>query len=206
MKMNKIYKLIKLIVLVTAGVLILVFNKDIMGNNGAIINGVVGSVIAFYGLEGIILPLATKQTKREKIEIFGGVVNVLIAVTMIFLVEGNVDELRIVCVLWSVWSIIREGEEIFDKGFAGFKKHPVTSLINFAESIVVIVFSIELICAKDFEHLMHHAHVHVILLGIELIIEVLWVYLAEFESRLLRRIKRRRNKELQEENKEVKNT
>ena len=199
MKMGKIYKLTKLIAFVVAGIAILILNKSIMNNEGAILNGLVGSIIAVYGLEGIILPIVTKKIKAERIEMLNGGVNLLIAIIMIFLLEGHPYELRIVCVLWSLWSIMREGVEIFDKGFVGIRNHPITSAVNFAESIVVIVFSIELIIAKDAHELEHHAHAHVILLGIELIIEVIWVYVGEFEARILRRLRRRRTIEEKEQ-------
>ena len=198
MKMGKIYKIVKLVAFVTMGVLVLVFNKAIMSNEGAILNGLVGAVIAIYGLEGVILPIATRKVKQERVEMLNGTINILIAIVMIFLLEKHPDELRIVCVLWSVWSIMREGVEIFDKGYVGIKNHPVTSMINFAESFVVILFSIELICAKDFHELEHHAHSHVILLGIELIIEVIWVYMGDFESKILKKIRRKHNKEEKE--------
>ena len=199
MKMGKIYKLIKLILFIAMGVAILVCNKLIMNEEGAIINGLVGAIIAIYGLEGILLPIFTKKIKAERVEMLNGAINVLIAVIMIFLLEGHPYELRIVCVLWCVWSIMREGVEIYEKVIEGLRNHPITSTINLAESIIVIVFSIMLITAKDAHELEHHAHAHVILLGIELIIEVIWVYVGEFEARCLRRIRRRRHKEEKEQ-------
>ena len=198
MKMGKIYKIVKLVLFVAMGVLVLVFNKQIMNNEGAIINGLVGSIMAIYGLEGVILPIVTRKVKQERVEMLNGTINVLLAIVMIFLLEKHPEELRVVCVLWSVWSIMREGVEIFDKGYIGIKNHPITSMINFAESFVVILFSIELICAKDFHELEHHAHTHVILLGIELIIEVIWVYLGDFESKIIKKIRRKHNKEEKE--------
>ena len=170
-----------------------------MNEEGAIINGLVGAIIAIYGLEGILLPIFTKKIKAERVEMLNGAINVLIAVIMIFLLEGHPYELRIVCVLWCVWSIMREGVEIYEKVIEGLRNHPITSTINLAESIIVIVFSIMLITAKDAHELEHHAHAHVILLGIELIIEVIWVYVGEFEARCLRRIRRRRHKEEKEQ-------
>ena len=198
MKMGKIYKLTKLILFVLMGIAILILNEKIMEHSD-ILNYLVGGIIAIYGLEGVILPIATKKIKAEKIEMFGGGVNILIAIIMIFLIDKNTEELRILCVLWSLWSIMREGEEIFDKGFEGIRNHPITSAINIAESIVVIVFSIELIIAHNEHELEHHAHAHVILLGIELIIEVIWVYVGEFEARILRRLRRRRTIEEKKE-------
>ena len=196
MKMGKVYKIVKFILFNIAGILILVFNKALMEReNGEILNILVGCIIAVYGFEGVLLPIFTKKIKTEKIEMLNGGVNILIAFIMIFLIENNPNELLILCVLWSLWSIMREGVEIFDKGFVGIRNHPVTSAINFAESIIVIVFSIMLICAKNEHELEHHAHAHVILLGIELIIEVIWVYVGEAEARALRRIRRRHTME-----------
>ena len=200
MKMGKIYKILKFALFTIAGILILVFNKTLIEHQeGEILNILVGCIIAVYGFEGVLLPIFTKKIKSEKIEMLNGGVNLLIAFIMIFLIENNPNELLILCVLWSLWSIMREGVEIFDKGFLGIKNHPVTSIINFAESIIVIIFSIMLICAKDEHELIHHAHAHVILLGIELIIEVMWVYVGEIEARCLRRIRRRHTIEEKQE-------
>ena len=195
MEKINIYKLCKLIAFVTMGILVLVFNKAIMSNEGAIINGIVGTVIAIYGLEGVIHPLVTKQYKEKKLEVLNGGINILIAIVMIFLLENHPHELRIVCVVWSLWSIMREGQEIIEKGLEGFNEHPITSIVNFGESIVVIIFSVMLICAKDAHELEHHAHAHVVLLGIELIIEVIWIYVAEFEAKCLKKAKHRHKKE-----------
>ena len=194
MTLPKFYKPFKLILFVALGVLVLVFNKGIMSNDGALINGIVGCVIAIYGLEDIILPLIRKEWKERRVELLNGGINILIAVVMIFFLEGHPHELRIVCVIWSIWSIMREGEEIVEKGFEGIKEHPITSAINFAESIVVIVFSVMLICAKDAHELEHHAHAHVILLGIELIIEVIWVYAGDLEHKCFLKLKERHEK------------
>ena len=97
MKMGKVYKLIKLILFVAAGIAILVCNKLIMNEEGAIINGLVGAIIAIYGIEGILLPIFTHKIKAESVEMLNGAINVLIAVIMIFLLEGHPYELRIVC-------------------------------------------------------------------------------------------------------------
>ena len=188
----KVHRLIKMVLLIAAGVLLFVFAKPLVyDGEGKLLNGIVGSVIALYGVEGILYPILTKQVKKERIMLMSGVINIILAVVMIFLLENHPQELRTVCVLWSVWSIMRESEEIFEKCFDHWKKHPVTSLINLAESIVVIVFSLLLIVAKDHEELLEHTYAHVILLGVELIIEVIWEYAGDLESKAIERAKRR---------------
>ena len=197
----KIHRLVKMCLLITAGVLLFVFShKLVYDQEGILLNGIVGAVIAFYGIEGILHPILTKQVKKERVSLMSGIINLFVAGIMIFLLENHPDELHVTCILWSLWSIMRESEEIFEKCFDHWKKHPVTSLINLVESIVVIVFSILLIIARDQEELLEHTFAHVVLLGVELIIEVLWEYVGEYEAKLLERAKRRlRRQELKEQ-------
>ena len=196
----KIHRLVKMCLLITAGILLFVFShKLVYDQEGILLNGIVGVVIAFYGIEGILYPILTKQVKKERIMLMSGIINLFVAGIMIFLLENHPDELHVTCILWSLWSIMRESEEIFEKCFDHWKKHPITSLINLVESIVVIVFSILLIIARNQEELLEHTFAHVVLLGVELIIEVLWEYVGEYEAKLLERAKRRlRRQELKE--------
>ena len=197
----KIHRLVKMSILVTAGILLFIFSKKLVyEQEGVLLNGIVGAVIAIYGIEGILFPILTHQVKKERIMLMNGIINLFVAFIMIVLLENHPEELHITCILWSLWSIMRESEEIFDKCFDHWKKHPITSSINLAESIVVIVFSILLIIARNKEQLLEHTFAHVILLGVELIIEVLWEYVGEHEARLLERAKRRlRRQELKEQ-------
>ena len=48
--------------------------------------------------------------------------------------------------------------------------HKRPAFISFIESVVVIILSIEMIV----DPVEHHAHIHIILLGIELILEVIF--------------------------------
>ena len=188
----KIHRLIKMVLLIAAGVLLFVFAKSLVyDGKGLLLNGIVGSVIALYGIEGILYPILTKQAKKLRVSIMTGVINLFLASIMIFFLENHPEELHVTCILWSVWSIMRESEEIFEKCFDHWKKHPITSLINLTESIVVIVFSMLLIIARDEEELLEHTFAHVILLGVELIIEVIWEYLGDIEFKALERAKRR---------------
>ena len=188
----KVHRLVKMILLIAAGVLLFVFAKPLVyDQKGLLLNGIVGAVIALYGVEGILYPILTKQAKKLRISIMTGVINLFLAFIMIFFLENHPDELHVTCILWSVWSIMRESEEIFEKCFDHWKKHPITSLINLAESIVVIVFSLLLIIAKNEDELLEHTFAHVILLGVELIIEVIWEYLGDIEFKAIERAKRR---------------
>ena len=81
-----------------------------------------------------------------------------------------------------MWSCERECKEIAEK-IHQFKKCPLVTLLNLAESIVVIVFCITLILNPS----EHHIHAHVIISGLELILEPFWEYLALAEIKLVSR-------------------
>lgn len=186
--MEKIYKIIKTAVFIAAGILIFIFVNGFVANEGANISLYVGIVMAFYGLEAVVVTLVKKEFKEEPIKFLNGFVNILLAVIMIFLLKENEAAVRIACTIWCVWSIMREGEEIFEKVLEGWKEHPVTALINLAESVVVIIFSIGLITIEE-EELVEDALKHVYLLGVELILEVLWPHLAKLEEMAIAKVK-----------------
>ena len=71
-------------------------------------------------------------------------------------------------IIWGTWSILREGDEITECVVRMTHKRP--AFISFIESVVVIILSIEMIV----DPVEHHAHIHIILLGIELILEVIF--------------------------------
>lgn len=183
-RLEKIYKIIKTVLFIVAGVLMLIFAKEFVANQGEHINLYVGIVMAFYGLETAIVMLLKKEVKEQPIKFLNGLINILLAIVMIFLIEENAFELRIGTTIWCIWAIMREGEEIFEKVVVGFKKHPVTSVINFIESVVVIIFSIALITVEP-SKLLEYALKHVYLLGVELILEVVWPQLSLLEEKLL---------------------
>lgn len=189
--MEKIWKYIKTALFVATGVLIFFTANDFVKDEGINISLWVGLVMAFYGLEAIITVVLKKEVKKELLKLFNGVINVLLAIIMIFLIRGQLNNVVVACVIWCIWSIMREGEEIFEKVVEGFKEHPITSVINLAESVVVIVFSIILIKvsaeAPLVEEVIEDAIKHVYLLGVELILEVAWPYLAMLEEKILKR-------------------
>ena len=175
----KIYRMIKTIVFIILGVLAIVFSHELVSQDGAYINALVASVMILYGVEGGIMNIIKKDVKAHPVKFLNNIIMILMAVILLVIVQGHEYELVMGCVIWSVWSIMREGEEIAEKVIERFD-NKVTAIINFLESIIVIVFSILLIAEPG----IHHAHTHVILLGVELILEVLWPYLDELEGKI----------------------
>lgn len=176
----KTYKLIKLIIFVITGTLIIVFSEFFLENIKNLYL-LVGSVMSFYGLEAALLLIIEKEFKEEKILFLNSIITLFLGLLVIFMPETT-NSLVVLSVLWSVWAIMRESEEIFEKVLKNWNCK-VTSILNLLESLVVIVFSVMLILNPS----EHHLHSHVILLGIELILEETFPLLTNLEANLIQK-------------------
>ncbi|MBO4572857.1 MAG: hypothetical protein J5762_03745 [Clostridia bacterium] len=152
-------QVIKTVLYMLAGVAVLTFNREIMDYVGT----VVGAVIFAYGVDRIIISIIKKEVLSEE-GLFSALTHVLLAVVM-FVVTDDIVKM---CIVWAVWSILREGKELSESVHRLSRGN--LGLVNAIESVVIIVFSFMMIT----EPTEHHAHVHVIILGIELMLEVLF--------------------------------
>lgn len=172
--MGKKYDLVKTFVFVVFGILVFIFKDQVIQNEGKYIHIFVGSVIIFYGVESILSVLIKRKIKTSPVKILSGAIFVLLGAAVLF-TKGREYGLQITCVVWAVWAIMREAEEIYEKVICQFD-NVIVAIINFAESVAVIVLSLMLLLSPT----LHHVRVHIILLGIELILEVSWEYLNDF--------------------------
>ena len=121
----------------------------------------VGALMLFYGLEEQLFEVIYARSnifKQGKVylglsEVILGIVTLSVAI--------DYDS---VCIIWAVWSILRESYEI--KEIFADLKFLVPRILSGVESIAVIVFSILLII----DPAEHHAMIHLYLLLVELIL------------------------------------
>ena len=153
----KNYKIGKLVTFITIAISI-IFLMDFYVEN---LQYFIGGLIVLYGIDkGILFVFENKEKKVSLF--FQCFVQLLLGICTIFLF----NKIETICVIWAVWAIMREAEELTEC-YELFKER-IPCLLNIAESIVAIVFSILLI--KDPGE--HHAKVHMILLIIELVTTV----------------------------------
>ena len=156
--------LAKTIIFAILGILILIFNHQAM----EYLNFVVGGAILLYAILSIGNSIFKKDILHNDHGLIEGLILLIFATLIMFIVK---DDLVKICLIWATWSILREAKEITEDLHHLAHKGP--GLISIIESIIVIVMSITMIMNPT----EHHAHVHVILLGIELILEVTFPYL-----------------------------
>ena len=121
----------------------------------------VGTLALFYGLEGLFFEWWMHREKlfhQDKfylscIEVFLGII--LLACPLYY---------ESVCVVWAVWSIIREADEI--KDIVTELRHWFPRILSAIESIAVIVFSVYLMIDPS----PHHVLIHIYLLMVELLV------------------------------------
>ncbi len=160
----KIWELIKTAIYLITGTAIIIFSDNVM----PYISFFVGSIMVVYAVENIILTAMHKTFFYEEGELFEGVILLLFAFILLFAGNENIEK---ICTVWAVWSILRETKDFKDSLHKVLYRHskPV-NVIHCAESAFVIYLSTVMLLTPSLEH----AHTHVILLGIELILEVLF--------------------------------
>jgi len=176
----KIYRNVKFILFLAAGILVFVFDFFFLENIANLYN-LVGSVMVFYGLEATVIMAVKKEIKEEKMLLTNQILTLLLGLILLFMPQTE-NNIIVLSVLWSVWAITRESEEINEKVLKNLDCK-VTAVLNFAESVVVIVFSVLLILNPS----EHHLHSHLLLLGAELILEVVLPVLTIGERAILQK-------------------
>ncbi|MBQ6727493.1 MAG: hypothetical protein IJQ87_00960 [Clostridia bacterium] len=162
----KKWQISKAILYLVSAVLIFIFNKSITPYAGIL----VGTVVCVYAFEELIISAARKKLFSDTFHLFDGIAQILIG-AILFLVSSDIVK---VCLVWGVWSILRKSKEL-----AAAVKSIITKrfgFLSFVESIVVIVLSFVMIL----EPTEHHANLHAILLGVELITVVLFYFMENF--------------------------
>ena len=153
----KMLRISKLICFVTGAALILVFRDFFVDS----LRWFIGGLMVLYGLLGVA------EVVLEKIRpIYNGngflfyCVEILLGLTTLIFVK----EYSTVCIIWAVWSILRESVEL--KEIISGELHLALAIVSGIESAAVIVLSIMLIT----EPTAHHALIHTYLLCVELLL------------------------------------
>jgi len=153
----KAFRISKLAVFVVGAVLTFIFREFFVEN----LRWFIGGLIVLYGLLGITNIILEKERP-----IYNGngflfnAVEILMGLTVLIFVR----EYSTVCIIWAVWSILRESVEL--KEIVDGELHISLAVVSGLESIAVIVMSVMLITEPGH----HHALIHTYLLCIELIL------------------------------------
>lgn len=153
----KAFRISKLASFIVGAILILIFREFFV----EYLRWFIGGLIVLYGLLGM-LGIALEKVKP----IYDGegflfnAVEILIGLTVLIFVK----EYSTVCIIWAVWSILRESVEL--KEIVDGELHMSLAIVSGLESIAIIVLSVMLITEPGH----HHALIHTYLLCVELIL------------------------------------
>lgn len=159
---TKVWRPIKAVLWTALAIFVLVV-RDVFVHN---LNYFVGGIMIIYGLEAVILHLLKKKSFFKKNKFFWGVMETIVGIVVICFVHVGLPETTdyaVVCIIWALWSLLRETLEIEECVIEIGHGQPV--FLSLTESIIGIVFSVLLIIEPG----EHHASTHVILLFFELI-------------------------------------
>lgn len=192
MKAFKAIKAFKLVLFIAWGVLLFIFNKQISEHDTYNLAYLVASLMFAYSIFDFVDMLEKKKTLEAHTKLFDCIIQVVFGILILTTFKGSIPEegYATVCIIWAVWSICREGQELAED-LERFKEH-IPAYLNVIESIVVLVLSFMLIANPHPEHAISH----IILLGFELILGVLFPHVDYFF------IRKHEAKELAEKQKE----
>lgn len=163
--MPKALKITKAALYITAGILIFFLYETMM----PYVAFLVGGVVFAYALEELCFQIARKKYA----DLAGSLIQIILAV-LLFLSHSEIEK---ICVIWGVWSIIREGRELTHA--LSHIKESMLAVLDILESVVVTVLSVMLVLTPG----EHHAKIHLIILGVELILEIVFPFLEELVQR-----------------------
>lgn len=167
----KKWQIVKAILYSVLALLIFLYNNDVMPYVGYLVSG----VVCLYSLEELIILACKRKFFKDTYHLFDGLAQLFIGV-ILFIVSKDVIK---VCLVWGVWSILRETKEMAEAidGISKRKFH----FANLIESLVIIVLSFLMILEPSEDH----AHLHVILLGAELLLVVIFYFVELFYDKKL---------------------
>lgn len=176
------YLIVKLAIFVVLAVLVFIFRVQLVEH----LKYFIGGLMLLYGVEEVLFEVIFHGKNFWKCEkTYFGLVELILGTTLFFFpLEGNAEEIiKMTCVIWAAWSIIREAFEI--RELVVEIKSIALTIISGIESVAVIVLSVMLILEPG----EHHAMIHLYLLLVELVLTPLVPLLDEvIEERKYKRV------------------
>ena len=157
------YLIVKLAIFVVLAVLVFIFREQLVEH----LKYFIGGLILLYGVEEILFEVIFHGKNFWKCEkTYLGLVELILGITLFFFpLEATVEEVvKMTCVIWAAWSIIREAFEI--RELIVEIKSVVLTIISGIESVAAIVLSVMLLLEPG----EHHAMIHLYLLLAELVL------------------------------------
>lgn len=176
----KVYNFIKLLIFVAFSALLIVFRNELVEN----LNYFIGSLVFAYGLEtSLMLLITTKKNCVKSIKFSFALFEMILGLTILFAVTN----FEYVCVMWAVWSLLRQSLDIHEVLKREVKG--AVAVVYLIQSVVSIVFSILLILTPTKHHAINHIYL--------LIAELLVISLPPVIDEILLRIKKKRQNKVE---------
>ena len=175
MKACRTLKGVKFFLFIIWGILVFIFKDKIAAHSETDpqLAFLVASLMFAYSIFDIVDMIEKKKTFAAHTAFFNCIIQIVFGI--IILADTRIrNEYSTICIIWAVWSICREGQELAED-LERFKEH-IPAYLNVIESIIVLVLSFMLIASPHPEH----AKLHLILLGFELILGVLFPHMDYF--------------------------
>lgn len=165
--MKKILRINKIIVYLLTGILIIAFHKPIINNN--LLYLIIGITTLVLAIEGIIFDIITKRYKQEYNHIGTELFRLSLALVILFVLNDRSD-FNMVCICWSI-IVILANVKTLNKTIAHLM-HREPFVFHMLFAVSQLILAILLISNPE-----HHATMHLIILGVEFIIQSIEIFI-----------------------------
>ena len=153
----KYFRFIKLAIYLTIGVILGIYHVFMIEH----LRYALPTIMILYGVEALCFAIYYHRKKCYfEQRFYWGLVEILLAVVTMTCVK----EFSTVCIVWAIWAILREANEIREA--VSELSNLIPSIVELATGIINIVFSVLMIITPTPEH----ATIHLYLLIIELVV------------------------------------
>ena len=153
----KYFRFIKLAIYLTIGVILGIYHVFMIEH----LRFALPTIMILYGVEALCFAIYYHRKKCYlEQRFYWGLVEILLAVVTMTCVK----EFSTVCIVWAIWAILREANEIREA--VSELSNLIPSIVELATGIINIVFSVLMIITPTPEH----ATIHLYLLIIELVV------------------------------------
>lgn len=158
------YYIIKLVMFAILAACVFIFRYTLANN----LRHFIALLMLVYGVEEIVFELIHSKKKfLYSSKVYLGFVEIIVAITVMIAIPASTISFETICVVWAVWSILREAYEI--KEIVIDLKSIAPRIISGVESLTMIILSIALILHPTLEHVM----IHIYFLMVELLLSPL---------------------------------
>lgn len=163
---RQILRINKMIIYIPIAIIIIVLREDLLDY----LNFIVGIPLLVFSLESLLYELYIKNYRNELNRIGEDIIQIILSILIIAVFDDN---LEIICIIWGIIAILTAVKELSKSIYEITAKRKPIYFLVVTQTLFQIFFAVLLIIEPAEEH----ATMHLVLLGVEILLESLRIFI-----------------------------